>query len=430
MNGARFVLLVLGIAAAASAAISAEPTLTLSEAREMAIKSHPRITTAQLRSLIAREGIAQARAGYWPSLAANATAVYSGEAVTRIASGSLSNSQIFDHTGVGATLSLLVTDFGRTANLNEAAKSRARAADADAIATRAQLLLQVNAAYLDVLRANAVKGVAEKTLTMRQTVFARTNALAQNQLRSELDVRLAQVSVDEARLLIDSAEKDVQSALTTLSNLIGDNTILGTRALEVPPAPTEPPSDFSPLTALALQQRPELARFRAEADAARASARAARDARLPTVSLIAAAGYVPTDHPQFDSKYAAGGVNMNLPLFAGGLYRARQREAELQASAADAAMQDTVNTITRDVRLAWLEAVHARERIGLTASLLENANAALTLAHARFDQGLTSTVELTQAELAQTSAAIAESTADYAYRVRREILDYQTGTLR
>jgi outer membrane protein len=430
MNGARFVLLVLGIAAAASAAIGAEPTLKLSEAREMAIKSHPRITTAQLRALIAREGIAQARAGYWPSLAANATAVYSGEAVTRIASGGLSNSQIFDHTGVGATLSLLVTDFGRTANLNEAAKSRARAADADAIATRAQLLLQVNAAYLDVLRANAVKGVAEKTLTMRQAVFARTNALAQNQLRSELDVRLAQVSVDEARLLIDSAEKDVQSALTTLSNLIGDNAILGTRALEVPPGPTEPPADFSPLTALALQQRPELARFRAEADAARASARAARDARLPTVSLIAAAGYVPTDHPQFDSKYAAGGVNMNLPLFAGGLYRARQREAELQASAADAAMQDTVNTITRDVRLAWLEAVHARERIGLTASLLENANAALTLAHARFDQGLTSTVELTQAELAQTSAAIAESTADYAYRVRREILDYQTGTLR
>jgi outer membrane protein len=288
----------------------------------------------------------------------------------------------------------------------------------------------VNAAYLDVLRANAVKGVAEKTLTMRQALFARTNALAQNQLRSELDVRLAQVSVDEARLLIDTAEKEVQSALTTLSNLIGDDAMLGTRALEIPPPPTEPPTDFSPLTALALQQRPELARFRAEADAARASARAARDARLPTVALIAAAGYIPTDHPQFDSKYAAGGVNMNVPLFAGGLYRARQREAELQASAADAAMRDTVNTITRDVRLAWLEAVHARERIGLTASLLENANSALTLARARFDQGLTSTVELTQAELAQTSAAIAESTADYAYRVRREILDYQTGTLR
>jgi len=408
----------------------ADQKLTLAAAREMALKSHPRITTAQLRALIAREGMTQARAGYLPSIAANATAVYSGEAVTRIASGTLSNSQIFDHTGVGATLSFLVTDFGRTAALNDAAKSRVRAADADAIATRAQLLLQVNAAYLDVLKAQAVKGVAEKTLATRQAMFTRTSALAQNQLRSELDVRLAQVSVDEARLLIDGAEKDVQSAVTTLANLIGDATIPATRTLEIPPAPAEVPADFAPLTALALQQRPELARYRAEAEAARSAARAARDARRPTISLLASAGYVPVDHPQFDTKYAAGGVNLNLPLFAGGLYRSRQREAELQANAADAATQDTINTITRDVRLAWLEAVHARERIGLTDRLAENATAALTLARARFEQGLSSTVELTQAELAQTSAEIARSTADYAYRVRREILDFQTGTLR
>jgi outer membrane protein len=290
--------------------------------------------------------------------------------------------------------------------------------------------LQVDGAYLDVLKSNAVRGVAEKTLALRQAVFARTRALTQNQLRSELDQRLAQVSVDEARLLIDAAEKDMQAAITTLSNLIGDNAILNTRPLELPPVPAALPTDFSPLTSLALAQRPELARYRAEADAARATARAARDARLPTVSVMASAGYIPIEHPQFDTKYAAGGVNLNIPLFAGGLYRARQREAELQASVADAATQETINTITRDVRLAWLEAVHARERIGLTASLLENANAALTLARARFDQGLTSTVELTQAELAQTSAEIAQSTADYAYRVRRDILDFQTGTLR
>src|SRR5262249_14488577 len=162
--------------------------------------------------------------------------------------------------------------------------NRARAADADALATRAQLLLQVDGAYLDVLKAHAVKAVAEKTLSMRQTLFTRTNALAQSQLRSELDVRLAQVSVDEARLLIDAAEKDVQSALTTLASLIADNTVLTTRSLEVPPKLAELPADFSPLTSIALQQRPELARYRAEAEAARASARAARDARLPTIS--------------------------------------------------------------------------------------------------------------------------------------------------
>jgi outer membrane protein len=139
---------------------------------------------------------------------------------------------------------------------------------------------------------------------------------------------------------------------------------------------------------------------------------------------------MPTKDPHFEHNYAAGGVNLNIPLFAGGLYRSRQRQAELQADAADAALQDRISLVVRDVRLAWLEAGHARERIGLTKSLLDNANAALALAQARFDQGLSSTVELTQAELAKTSAEIANTTADFSYRVRRDILDYQTGSLR
>jgi len=430
MKGPRLILFLVVLVRVTIVGSTAASPLTLNEAREMALKSHPRITIAQLRALLARETLAQARASYFPSLVANATAVYSGEAVTRIASGQLSNSQIFDHTGIGATLSLLVTDFGRTANINQAARNRARAADADVLATRAQLLLQVDAAYFDVLKAATVTSVAEKTLGLRQAIFGRTNALAQNSLRSELDVRLAQVSVDEARLLIAGAKKDEQSARTTLASLLGDNAALENLVLEVPPAPpAELPGDVSSLLALAVQQRPELTRYRAEAEAARALARAARDARLPTISVLGSAGYIPVDHPQFDSKYAAGGINVSLPLFAGGLYRSRQHEAELQANSADAAVQDTMNTITRDVRLAWLEAVHARERIALTASLLQNATAALTLARARFEQGLTSTVELSQAELAQTSAEIAESTADFAYRIRREILDFQTGTL-
>lgn len=430
MNRPCFLVVVLVLAGLARMTAAAEPVLTLAEARERALKSHPRITAAQLRALMAQEGMAQARAGYFPSLAANATAIWSGESVTRLGSGGISNSQIFDHTGVGATLSLLVTDFGRTASLNEAARHRAKAASADALVTRAQLQLQVTAAYLDVLKARAVKEVAEKTLAMREAVFQRTRALGQNQLRSELDVRLAQVNVDEARLLIDAAEKEAQSAGTLLAHLIGDPAADATRPLELPPAPSALASDFSALNALALQQRPELARYRAEADAARATARAARDARRPTVSVIAAAGFVPSHYPQFDTKYAAGGVNMNVPLFAGGLYAARQREAELQAGAAEAAYQEISSTISRDVRLAWLEAVHARERIALTDRLAGNASAALDLARARFEQGLTSTVELLQADLARTSADIAKSTADYAYRIRREILDFQTGTLR
>lgn len=432
MNARRLALGCAAIVSLGAGLARAEPAgaLSLAVARELTLKTHPRITVAQLRALVAQEGVTENQAGFFPFVAMNATAVDSGEQITRIASGTLSNSQIYDHTGVGATLSLLVTDFGRTANLADAARQHARAANADLLATRAQLLLEVDAAYFDALKANAVKAVAAKTLAARQAVFDRTSAFAKNQLKSDLDVQFAQVGLDEARLLVDEAEKDWQTALTVLANLVGDKTVPTSIQLEDPPAAAELPAEAEPLTELALRQRPELLRQRSEEDAARALARAARDARLPTVSIAAAAGVVPTSDPHFQHNYAAGGVNLNLPLFAGGLYRAREHEAELQADAADAVLLDQQNNAVRDVRLAWLEAGHARQRIALTASLLASANSALALARARFEQGMSSIVELNQAELAQTSADIAHASASYSYRVRRDMLDYATGSLR
>jgi outer membrane protein len=421
-------LLAIALAAGLACPAKAEP-LTLTQARDLALKMHPSITVAKLRALIAREVTTETKAGYFPLVSANATAVGTDEAVTRLSSGTLSNSQLYDHIGVGATVSQLITDFGRTGNLTDAAKLRARAADANVQAARAQLLLAVDTAYFSALEARAVKGVAAKTLANRQLLFDRINALKANKLKSELEVRFAQVAVDEARILVDQAEAEWQSSLATLSSLLGQRTLVTEELVEEPPSAEPLPGNAEPLTVLALHQRPDLLGQRSERDAARDIAKAAKDARLPTISALGVIGVVPTHDEHFEHNYAAAGVNVNLPLFAGGLYRARQREAELQADDVDAALQETENNLIRDVRLAWLQAVHARERIVLTDSLLENASAALDLAHIRFEQGLSSIIELNQAELSQVSAEIAHANAQYDYRMRRDILDYQTGSL-
>src|SRR5581483_3626874 len=111
---------------------------------------------------------------------------------------------------------------------------------------------------------------------------------------SELDVRLARVSFDEARLLVAEADKDWQAALTVLTNLVGPRPALVSVQLVSPAPPVEPTPGVDALIDLALRDRPELLRQRAEVNAARATARAARDARLPSVSLAAAAGVMPT----------------------------------------------------------------------------------------------------------------------------------------
>ena len=425
----RRLLLIGAVLFAGGCGASAAP-LTLTEARRLALEANPGITVARLHALVARELTTEAGAGALPQVTAGATALGTGETLTRLSTNPLSNSQLYDHVGAGAALSQLLTDFGRTSHLTSAARQRTAAADAGVAAARAQLLLAVDSAYFSALEARAVRGVAEKTLANRQLLLDRMEALQRQDLRSELDVRFARVAVTEAQLLANRADGDWHAALATLSSLLGQRPLLqGDLAEELPGAETLP-ADPEPLAAQALQQRPELQAQRFERDAQHDLAAAARAARLPTISAVGAVGVTPVGDEHFDSHYAAGAINVTVPLFAGGLYRARQHEAELQAQSAEAALAEQENEVVRDVRVAWFDAVQAHERIALTAGLLENAAAALDLARARVERGLSSVVELNQAELVQLSAEIAHANAVYDFRVRQDILDFRTGNLR
>jgi len=130
-----------------------------------------------------------------------------------------------------------------------------------------------------------------------------------------------------------------------------------------------------------------------------------------------------------EDTYAAAGLIVNLPVFAGGLYTARQREAELQARAAEESLRSLENDVIRDVRVAWLNAQNAYDRHVITGRLLDNARQSYDLALARYKIGLSSIVEFNQAELNLISAQIAYANTQYEYLVRRSALSYQTGTL-
>ena len=89
-------------------------------------------------------------------------------------------------------------------------------------------------------------------------------------------------------------------------------------------------------------------------------------------------------------------------------FKAREKpEAALKAKAASQNVSDLANRIIRDVRVAWLNAKTAFERIGLTQELVDQARQSLDLAQSRYNLGLSSIVELSQAQLNLTSAQIA-----------------------
>jgi outer membrane protein len=178
-----------------------------------------------------------------------------------------------------------------------------------------------------------------------------------------------------------------------------------------------------------MRDRPDLIALRLTHDALGRYADAERRLRNPTVSAAAAAGVSPFRDERLQGTYSGVGVNVNIPVLNGGLFKARHAEAELRAAAADKDVEDLSLRIARDVQVAWLNAKDAFERLDVAARLVAQANEALRLAQARYDNALGSIVELNQAQVNQVSAEIAAASAKYEYLSGRAALDYAMGGL-
>jgi len=182
--------------------------------------------------------------------------------------------------------------------------------------------------------------------------------------------------------------------------------------------------------AQALKDRPDIAAKRFSRDAASKFAAAERALWFPVVSAVGAAGVTPYRQAGLTDHYSAAGVNVAVPLTNGNLFSARHTEALLRAQAEDEGLHEIEAQIARDVSIAWLSARSAYQKVDLTNQLLLQASDAMDLAQARYDLGLSSIVELTQAQLNKTSAEIEVARTRYEYQARSVALRFQIGALR
>jgi outer membrane protein len=409
------------------AAPQSAPKLNLKEAEAMALGNHPLLQAANYDAQAASQITREAKSAYYPTANGSVTGA-AALSNSRIAAGYLNNPLILNRESNGVEVQQLITDFGRTSNLVGSARLGARAATAGAQQTAQDVLLAVNRAYYDVLRAEAVLKVAEETVKARQILAEQVTTLEKNKLKSMLDVSFAEVNLAQARLLLVQAENNEQASYADLATALGlaNPQPFDLAEEPMPPAPLPDPTD---LIVQALQDRPDLSSARFSHEAAVRYARAERDLWMPTISATGAAGLTPAYQVPLSDRYAAAGINVNIPIFNGFLYSARHQEANLRAKAADQAMRDLADRISRDVRTAWLDAGTAYERLAVTAQLLKEATLALDLAQGRYKLGLSSIVELSQAQLNLTQAQIADTSAKYDFQIQSAVLSYQVGQL-
>jgi outer membrane protein len=147
------------------------------------------------------------------------------------------------------------------------------------------------------------------------------------------------------------------------------------------------------------------------------------------VSAVAAGGLAPAYQAPLVDHYEAGGINVNVPIFNGFLFSARHAEANFRAQAADQAQRELADRISRDVRVAWANEVTAYQNLDVAAQLLKSADLALNLSQGRYKLGLSSIVELSEAQLNLTSAQIDNTNAKYDFQIQQAIVAYQIGQL-
>jgi outer membrane protein len=149
---------------------------------------------------------------------------------------------------------------------------------------------------------------------------------------------------------------------------------------------------------------------------------------------VGVAGFIPIVKQEgstpIPATYEGVAVNVSIPVLNGGLFAARHSAAVLRAMEADQRLRDAEAGIERDVVIAWSTATTGFQRLDVTAQFLRSAALALDLAQGRYNLGLASIVELTQAQLNLTRAEIDNLSAKYDYQIAFASLQYVQGLLR
>jgi outer membrane protein len=194
--------------------------------------------------------------------------------------------------------------------------------------------------------------------------------------------------------------------------------------------PDAPPSDVAPLLTEAFQNRPEIISQGFDVRSAQSYATAERDLWFPTISAAGVAGLIPYRQDPLPSHYSAAGFNVSVPIFNGRLFNAQHTEATARARAQEQLLRNLQNRIAQDVRTSWLNVISAYQRLSLTQQLLDQTTQAFDLAKGRYQLGLSSIIELSQAQLNLTEAQVEQVSAQYDYESQTANLNYQLGRVK
>ncbi|MGD2070258.1 MAG: TolC family protein, partial [Gemmatimonadota bacterium] len=305
------------------------------------------------------------------------------------------------------------------------ARARSRAASLGADRREDAVVYETRVLYLEAVRADARLAAVEAG---EVAAMATRDLLARREregLVTRADVLRAEAALADAHARKVDAERMTADARARLALHLGmDPTtpLVPVDTVALAPAPAVPEAP-----AAALAERPDVRAAGALVEAARAEARQAGMARLPTVELF---GAVSTHAPgAFDDREANAtlGVQLRVPLFTGGALSARREAAEAMARAADLDQLDALARARAELDESRRALESAGEALVAATAAADAAEEASRLTRRRFQEGLATTADLLQAEAEATRLRTAAVDARTRVQIARAAVAFALG---
>jgi outer membrane protein len=405
--------------------------LTLEQCTAMALKYHPSLRANQATVEASQARVEQALASYYPQVSFNASysnatsnlAVSSGQ--TRLGTH---NWTFYDFFSAGPSLTMNLYDFGRTVNTVKINRENVKASEEDLTTTKQLVVLNVKQAYFGVLQNLRLIQVAEEVVKQEQQRLEQAQGFYQAGTRPKIDVTNAEVVLANAELSLIRTKNNYQVARVTLNNAMGlreslsfaIEDSLGFKPVQV---------TLEEIINLSYAQRPELLQLKARQRSLEASIKLAQSSYYPTLSGNASYLY---RGDQVDNLYwdFSVGATLSIPLFSG--FSSPNQVAEARANLRNLQAQE--ETLKLNIRLeaeqAFLGLNEADERIRVTEKTVSQAQENFDLAKGRYQVGVGSPLEITDAEVTLANARANNIQALYDYKVAEAKIEKAMGKVR
>jgi outer membrane protein len=411
-------LFLMPMGSIAAPPITSGPSLTLSEAFQMAWKENANLKVSRLQELIAEQERIRARSGFLPTLKANTIQQIYDDPRKYVFQSSqpftFLNRNYWEST---VTAEQTLFDFGATPSRYKKAVIGKEVAELDTQANRDDIFLLVAQTYFQVLRAEKLKIIADQEVAQLQDHLKIARDLYEFGIVTYNDVLQAEVALADAKQRLISVQNAITNNQGSLNKLLGQpiHTIHKLKDENITPVPD---LNLADATQAALDARSDLKAAAGRVKQGEKTVTETRAGHFPRFYAMGGQYYQQSRYALHENQWFAI-LGLNWKIFSGFDTQAQVVEARERVNQLTVQKKDLAEQIKLEVQNAYLGLKETADRIAVTKDAVHQAEENLRLNEERYKEQVGTATDVIDAQTLLTRVRVNYNNAIYDHQVQK-----------